>query len=112
MGSTIIVSIVLTFVTAAISVAVFFAATHAARIQAEAASRSTRETVDAAAYERAKQIYESAIDQLEQELTRMRSRLLEFEQEVNLLRGQVAHLERANSDMRVRLDNMRNGGSR
>jgi peptidoglycan hydrolase CwlO-like protein len=104
MDPVVIISIVLALITIAVSITVFFASTHAARIQAEETRRNAREAVDAAAYERAKKIYESAIAQLEAEVARMRAQVREFEAETTHLQLQISSLRRTNAEIQDQLD--------
>lgn len=92
----------------------------AAAFSARSASRSTAveaSKVDAAAFDRAKSIYESALQTLEEQLERMRTRLdtvtqqltqeqdasIGMRQQIREFQTQVEALERTVSDLRVRL---------
>lgn len=59
-----------------------------------------REKVDATAYERARGIYESTLDQLKEELQRVRTELREERDRNSVLQGRVGTLEQAIRDLR------------
>jgi septal ring factor EnvC (AmiA/AmiB activator) len=91
-----------------------------AAFSARSASKSTAvegSKVDAAAYDRAKEIYESALETLEEQLVRVRTRLDEvtgqltqeldtsaaMRTQIRALQGQVTELEHTVADLRLQL---------
>jgi predicted nucleic acid-binding Zn-ribbon protein len=83
------VEILLGLLTAAIATAAFFAATRANRAQAQAAETA----VDAAAYQRAKEIYESAIGSLKDQTRDLHDQIVNLQAEVSRVRTQSADLQ-------------------
>src|SRR5580704_16759981 len=104
MDGSVLIAVTLTFITVVISVVVFFAASHAARIQARENANVAWTAVDAEAYKRAQVIYEAAITQLETELARSHARELELQSEVANLQSQLSSLRRLQADMQEQLD--------
>jgi predicted nucleic acid-binding Zn-ribbon protein len=88
-STTLAVEILLALLATGLSAAAFFAATRANRAQADAAESA----VDAAAYQRAKDIYESAIDSLKGQTRDLHDQVVNLQTEVSRLRLQSADLQ-------------------
>lgn len=106
MNATLAVEILLSLLTIGLSAAAFFAATRANRAQSQAAKTA----VDAAAYERAKMLYESAIDTLKGQTTDLHDQVVSLQTEVSRLRVQsadlsseVTRLRSSNTDLREQI---------
>lgn len=84
-------------VTTSIAAAAFFQATKANRSQSQAAVTA----IDAAAYERAKSLYESAIDTLNDQTTHLHDQVVNLQTEVSRLRSQSADLQSEVTRLRV-----------
>jgi chromosome segregation ATPase len=89
MDQSVIVAICLGIPAAVISVLAFWASTRANRVQDEA----TVVAVDAAAYDRAKGLYEASIKLLQDQVMEFRTQVKSLEGEVTKLRNQSASLE-------------------
>lgn len=85
MTATVTIEILLGVLTVIVGVGSFFAATHANRLQA----RSAQMAVDAAAYSRAKEIYEGALLELRLEVESMRAEIIRLRAEIVLLRARL-----------------------
>jgi len=95
MDPNILLAIVLAFIGIGISIVIWLASTHAAKIQEQNATPSAYlKSVDAEAYERAKRIYEAAIDQLQDEVDRLNQQLRDFQAEILRLNSEVLRLRR------------------
>ena len=117
MSTALVVEIILGLLTAAIAGAAYFAATRANRAQSDA----TKMGVDAAAYSRARELYESAITaqgsslrgqitDLSAEVTRLRLQGVDLSAEVTRLRlqgadlsAEVTALRALNTDLRQQI---------
>lgn len=95
------ITILLGIATLALPTAAYFASTRATRMQvrqgavdAAAAREDSRLAVDAAAYERARQMYEAAIDVLKDQIEDLTSRVASLSDEVHRLRTANEKLER------------------
>lgn len=88
MDGTIIVEILLGLLTVTVGFVTFMAASRTQKQQ----SLSDQTAVDAAAYQRAKEIYESALQILRDDLNVTRSELLTARNEIISLRGEIANL--------------------
>lgn len=78
-----------------IAVVIWLASTRAARIaETEATPSSYLRKVDEEAYERARRIYEAAIDQLEDELRRVSSQARDLQLEVQRLNYELIRVRR------------------
>ena len=75
-------------VTAAIAVAAFWLSARAARAQSQAAGKA----IDAGAYQRAREIYEGALDTLREELVACRAELATARSDLTTARGEIAGL--------------------
>lgn len=116
MSTSLAVEILLGLLTAAIATAAFFAATRANRAQAQAAETA----VDAEAYKRAKEIYESAIGSLKDQTRDLHDQVVNLQTEVSRLRTQsadlqteVTQLRSSNRDLRAQvsiLEGRQDGG--
>jgi predicted RNase H-like nuclease (RuvC/YqgF family) len=88
MDSTVVVEILLGLLTVTVGFVTFIAASRTQRQQ----SVADQTAVDAAAYERAKEIYESALQTLHEEWSSTRSELLTARSEIMSLRAEIARL--------------------
>jgi len=95
------ITILLGVATLALPAAAYFASTRATRLQVRqgavdaAANREVnRVAVDAAAYERARQMYEAAIDVLKDQISDLTGRVTSLTEEVHSLRSANEKLER------------------
>lgn len=82
MSSQVVVELLLGVLTAMIAVATYLGAARAGKSQASTAIAQ----IEADAYNRARAIYEAAIDQLEEQVTRLQDQVDNLQEEVNLLR--------------------------
>jgi predicted nucleic acid-binding Zn-ribbon protein len=87
--ASLIVEILLGMLTVGVALAAYLAATRANRAQAQAATTA----VDAAAYQRAKDIYEGAIDSLKDQTRDLHDQVVNLQTEVSRLRTQSADLQ-------------------
>jgi predicted nucleic acid-binding Zn-ribbon protein len=87
-SASLVVEVLLGLLTAAVAVAALFSATRANRAQSQAAAAA----VDAGAYERAREIYESAIGSLKNQTTDLHTEVVSLRDEVTRLRAQSADL--------------------
>lgn len=76
----------------AVSVVIWAASTHAARVQAREARMMGEGIIDSAAVEQIRRVYESAIGQLESEVERLKKQALQFEQRAISLEAEVRRL--------------------
>lgn len=81
MSQSVIVEVLLAVLTVAIGVGSFLGASRANRAQTVGAQAA----IDAAAYERAKEIYESAIDTLQEQIQALRVQMTSLDTEVTKL---------------------------
>jgi predicted nucleic acid-binding Zn-ribbon protein len=102
-STTLVVEILLALLATGLSAAAFFAATKANRTQAQAATTA----VDAAAYERAKSLYESAIDTLQGQTGALHDQVVNLQTEVSRLRTQSADLQSEVTRLRVSNSDLR-----
>lgn len=89
MSASLLVEILLALLALVLPAAVFFAARGANRAQSETAALA----VDAAAYQRAKDIYEGAIDALKDQTRDLHDQVVNLQTEVSRLRTQSADLQ-------------------
>jgi chromosome segregation ATPase len=102
-STSLLVEILLALLALILPAAVFFAARGANRAQSETAALA----VDAAAYQRAKEIYEGAIDALKSQTGDLHDQVVNLQSEVSRLRMQsadlsaeVTRLRSSNTDLR------------
>lgn len=88
MDSTVVIEIMLGLLTVTVGFVTFVAASRTQRQQ----SIEHQTAVDAAAFERAKEIYESALETLQTDLSSTRSELLSARNEIMSLRTEIAVL--------------------
>jgi predicted nucleic acid-binding Zn-ribbon protein len=100
------VEILLGLLTASVAFVALFVGLRANRAQAQAAETA----VDAAAYQRAKEIYESAIGSLKDQTTDLHDQVVNLQTEVSRLRlqsadlqSEVTQLRQANTDLRAQI---------
>lgn len=112
MSTSLLVEILLALLTIGLSAAAFFAATRANRTQAAAAQTA----VDAGAYQRAKEIYEGAIETLKGQTAQLHSEVVSLQGEVTRLRlqgtdlsAEVSRLRGVNEELRGQIAILRNG---
>lgn len=96
MSASLAVEILLGLLTFSVSAVALFLGLRANKAQAQAASTA----VDAAAYQRAKDIYESAIDSLKGQTTDLHDQVINLQTEVSRLRTQSADLQTEVSRLR------------
>ena len=108
------VTILLGVLTLALPTAAYFASTRATRLQvaashreAEHAREAQRLAVDAAAYDRARQMYEAAISLLKDQVDDLTSRIATLSEEVHRLRSANEKLEREVIKWRGAADELR-----
>jgi uncharacterized protein YlxW (UPF0749 family) len=78
-----------------IAIVIWLASTHAAHVaEADSNPNAYLRKVDAEAYERARQIYEAAIDQLEDELHRLAEQARDLQLEVQRLNSELVRVRR------------------
>lgn len=106
MSSATIVQILLALLTVAVGVGTYLGAGRAGRLQAS----GTLADIDAKAYERAKMIYESAIDTLQEHVTGLREQMSVLDREVAKLQStnrsliiQVSELQDTNHSLTVQV---------
>jgi len=99
-----IIEIFLGLLTVAVGYSSFYLATRSAKVQGDASAKA----VDAAAFERAREIYESALDAIRKELTDTRNELRATRDELNstrnvliTARGELFHASREIDGLRV-----------
>ena len=95
-GST-VVEILLAVLTVAVGVGTYLSAGRAARLQ----STGTLADIDAKAYDRAKGIYESAIDTLQEQLGNLRTQMGTLDAEISRLQETNRSLMRQVADLQV-----------
>lgn len=110
MSASLVVEILLALLAAILPAAVFFAARGANRAQSETAALA----VDAAAYQRAKDIYEGAIDALKSQTGDLHDQVVNLQSEVSRLRMQsadlsaeVTRLRSSNTDLHDQVTNLK-----
>jgi peptidoglycan hydrolase CwlO-like protein len=101
MNSSLVIEILLGLLTAVVGYVAYRGSSKAATAQAEAIEAD----VDAKAYERAKTIYESAIDSLEGHVNRLR-------EQTKLLDTEVSKLQQSNADLRKQVLEMQIANAR
>lgn len=106
MNASIIVEVLLGLLTFAVAAAAYFAAQQANRSTAKASTVA----VDAAAYGRAKQIYEGALDALQSQTADLHEQVEALSDEVGRLRSanielsdEVGRLRNANTDLKRKI---------
>lgn len=106
MSASLVVEVFLGLLTAAVAAAAFFSAQKANRAQAQASTIA----VDAAAYSRAKQIYEGALDALQSQTADLHEQVEALSDEVGRLRSanielsdEVGRLRSANTDLKRKI---------
>ena len=93
----VVISIILAVLGVAITIVIWIASTRAVRIQqAQAGPSALLRSVDEDAYERARKIYEGAIDQLESEVVRLNDQVRGLQDEVLRLNSEVIRLRGKN----------------
>jgi chromosome segregation ATPase len=92
MSSSVVIEILLGLLTCIVGYFAYRGSNQVARAQANAAEAD----VDAQAYERAKTIYESAIDALEDHVRRLREQL-------EILDGELTKLQRSNAELKAQV---------
>lgn len=75
-----------------VSVVIWAASTHAARVQARESRLARENLIDVQTLNEVKRIYESAIQQLEGEVGRLRAEARKFEERAIHLESELAHL--------------------
>lgn len=103
MSTSLIIQILLGLLVIILPTAVWFASTRAIRAQSGAAKGA----VDAAAYGRAKDIYEGALDQLRTEVSDLRAEIARLRQANEGLASQVQHLSEVNITLRDQISGLR-----
>ena len=103
MSSTLVVELLLGLVTVVLGYNTFRSATQANREQSHAAVVA----VDAAAYARARDIYESALDTLRAELVSTRDEIHSLRQSNDQLRAEIAPLRRSNERLQSEITLLR-----
>jgi peptidoglycan hydrolase CwlO-like protein len=110
MSQSVIVEILLAVLTLAIGIGSFVGASRANSSQAAGMKAS----IDAAAYERAKQIYESAIDTLQEQIQGLRDHLNGLDDEIGKLQVnnrnlmlRISELQQTNDQLTTQLSNLR-----
>lgn len=110
MGGTLVVEILLGILTVFVTVATFLGASRAGQRQAT----GTLADIDAKAYDRAKGIYESAIDTLEDQITHVREQMAMLDAEVEKLQNtnqslirQVFELQATNRSLTVQVSELK-----
>ena len=105
-------SLAIGVVTAIIAVAAFWLSARAARAQHAAVAKG----VDAAAYDRARELYESAIDNLQEETRRLEAQVASLRAEVaqvhdqaGLLQAEIRKLRSSNDALRRELVALKGG---
>ena len=97
MSSSIVVEILLAVLAMVVGLGSFVGANRAGKAQ----TAVTIADIDAQAYERAKGIYESAIDTLEKQLIRLRDQLTELDNEVMKLQESNRRMSMQVTDLRL-----------
>lgn len=88
-----LIAIILAVLGVAITIVIWIASTRAVKLQEAGGSPSAYlRSVDEEAYERARKIYEGAIDQLEREVVRLNGQVREFQVEMVQLNTEVIRL--------------------
>jgi cell division protein FtsB len=102
----IIVEILLSVLAVMIGVGSFVGASRANKLQSESAQTA----IDATAYQRAREIYESAIDTLQEHVTGLREQMITLDSEVAKLQEtnrslmlQVSELQATNRDLTIQV---------
>jgi predicted nucleic acid-binding Zn-ribbon protein len=112
MSAGLLIEILLGLLAFGVSAAAFFSATRANRSQSD----SARAAVDAGAYQRAKEIYEGAIETLRSQTAQLHGEVVSLQGEVTRLRlqgtelaGEVTRLRGVNDELRGQIASLRNG---
>lgn len=93
----VLISLIVAVLGVAITIVIWIASTRAVRVQqAETNPAAYLRSVDEDAYERARKIYEGAIDQLESEVVRLNSQVRDLQNEVIRLNSDVVRLRNKN----------------
>lgn len=88
-----LIALIVGVVGVAITIIIWIASTRAVRFQeAQASPAAYLRSVDEDAYERARKIYEGAIDQLESEVIRLNSQIRDFQEEIRHLNSEIIGL--------------------
>ena len=99
MDSSLIVEILLGVLSVAIAFGSYIGASRVNRAQAETATTE----IDAQAYQRAREIYESAIDALEEHVNRLKVQMVALGEEVTKLQASNAELHYTNIRLNVQV---------
>lgn len=87
------ITIIIGAISLAVTIIIYIASTHAVRVQTENSNpNAVLSRVDAEAYDRAKRVYEAAIDQLEEETVRLQSQSRDLQAEVLRQSAELARL--------------------
>lgn len=97
-----IIEILLAAVTVCIGLAAFWLASKSTRIEGRAAIR----TADAGAFERAKDIYESALATLREDLVATRADLATARSDLVTARQEIAALRQDIADLRIQIEHL------
>ena len=115
MSSSIIVEILLAVLAAMVGLGSFVGANRAGRLQAT----GTLADIDAKAYERARVIYESAIDTLNDHVVNLRAQMKSLDEEITRLQAtnrsliqQVSELQSTNRALIVQVSELQAGNAR
>ena len=115
MSSSIIIEILLALLAAMVGLGSFVGANRAGRLQAT----GTLADIDAKAYERAKVIYESAIDTLQEHVLILRDQMKNLDAEVTRLQEtnrsliqQVSEMQAVNRDLTIQVSELQTGNAR
>jgi|SRR5690242_5680539 len=115
MSSSVIVEILLAVLAAMVGLGSFVGANRAGRLQAT----GTLADIDSKAYERAKVIYESAIDTLQDHVLTLRDQMKTLDSEVAKLQAtnrsliqQVSELQATNRDLTIQVSELQAGNAR
>jgi predicted nucleic acid-binding Zn-ribbon protein len=96
-------NIFIAIISVTVAAAAFYGANRATRTQAAAASHA----VDAAAYTRATDIYESTIAALRAEITRLSTEISEAREDIRAARTDMAALQQSNRELTAELTQYR-----
>lgn len=103
MTTEILVTAVGILLATAVSAAAFLSASRARRATAEA----SKSAVDAGAYGRAKEIYDSAIDQLQASVAELRAEINRLRSQAADLSGEITRLRATNEELRAEVATLR-----
>lgn len=104
MSESLVVEILLGVLALAIGIGSFVGASRAAKVQAIGVRRG----VEAGAYQRATDIYESAITSMESQMTRLREETVRLRQEIAALNTEVDKLHVSNRELATEVIDLRN----